>query len=318
MGSVIFIRFEMKQIVFTLLFIWLSFCGTGASAQQYVASDITKLILLGTGNPNPNPERSGCALVIVVHDTPYIIDFGPGLIRQAARLTPQYGGEIEALEAKNIKTAFLTHLHSDHTTGYPDLILTPWVMGRDTPLEVYGPEGIKEMTDHILQAYRQDIDYRLTQSEPANDRGWRVNAHEFTGGKIYQDKNIEVHAFHVGHGTWPNAYGFKFITPDRTIVISGDTRPCDKVVEMAGGADILVHEVYSVAGFERKAPEWKNYHAAHHTSTRELGRIAAQAKPGLVVMYHVLSWGSTDEEMLDEIKEVYRGEVVVGKDLDIY
>ena len=286
--------------------------------KEYTTSDITRLILLGTGNPNPNPERSGCALAIVVRNTPYIIDFGPGLIRQAARLTPRYGGEIEALNANNIKTAFLTHLHSDHTAGYPDLILTPWVMGRNTPLEVYGPEGIIDMTDHILQAYKQDIDYRLSGSEPANDLGWRVNAHEITEGIIYKDDQVEVEAFKVKHGTWPNAFGFKFKTPDRIIVISGDTKPCKKVVEMSTGADILVHEVYSVAGFEKKDPAWKSYHAAHHTSTHELGEIAAQARPGLVVMYHVLSWGSTDEEMLEEIREVYRGKAVVGKDLDIY
>jgi ribonuclease BN (tRNA processing enzyme) len=100
-------------------------------------------------------------VAIIVGQTPYIIDFGPGLIRQAAQLSPRYGGEIEALSVKNIKHAFLTHLHSDHTTGYPDLILTPWVMGRDRPLEVYGPEGINTMTDHILTAYQVDINYLI-------------------------------------------------------------------------------------------------------------------------------------------------------------
>ncbi len=309
----------MRKSIFTLLILTISCTLLVAHGQQdYIASEITKLVLLGTGNPNPDPARSGCALAIIVNDTPYIIDFGPGVIRQAASLSPRFGGGIKGLSVQNIKTAFLTHLHSDHTTGYPDLILTPWVMGRDAPLEVYGPEGIAEMTDNILKAYKQDIDYRLTGSEPANDKGWRVNAHEIKPGKIYQDENIAVQAFLVEHGTWPNAFGFKFTTPDRTIVISGDTRPCEKLVEMSKGADILVHEVYSVAGFENKDPAWKTYHAAHHTSTHELGRIASQAKPGLVVMYHVLSWGATDEEMLQEIKETYNGKAVVGKDLDIY
>ena len=126
----------------------------------------TKVILLGTGNPNPDPDHSGCSVAIVVNNTPYIIDFGPGLIRKAAALSPRYGGNIKALDVKNLKTVFLTHLHSDHTTGYPDLILTPWVMGRDEPLEVYGPEGIKQMTDNILDAYKQDIHYRLYGDEP--------------------------------------------------------------------------------------------------------------------------------------------------------
>lgn len=309
----------MRKSISSLAVLMIScFSFVVCGQQDYIASETTKLVLLGTGNPNPNPERSGCALAIIVNDTPYIIDFGPGVIRQAARLTPHYGGNIAGLSAQNIKTAFLTHLHSDHTTGYPDLILTPWVMGRDAPLEVYGPEGIAEMSDHILKAYQQDIEYRLSGSEPANDQGWRVNSHEIKPGKIYQDENIEVQAFLVEHGTWPNAFGFKFTTPDRTIVISGDTKPCEKLIEMSTGADILVHEVYSVKGFEEKDPVWKTYHAAHHTSTHELGRIASQAKPGLVVMYHVLSWGATDKELLEEIKTIYDGKTVVGNDLNIF
>ena len=138
-------------------------------AEDYSDSKITKVILLGTGAPAPDPNHSGCSVAIVVNDTPYIIDFGPGLIRQAAALSPKYKGSIKGLDVKRIKRAFLTHLHSDHTTGYPDLILTPWVMGRDEPLEVYGPEGIVEMTRNILKAYQEDIRYRLYGLEPANN-----------------------------------------------------------------------------------------------------------------------------------------------------
>ena len=129
--------------------------------RTYSPSEITKVVFLGTGTPNPDPQHSGNSVAVVVNDTPYIIDFGPGLIRKAAALSPSYGGKIRGLETENIKRAFLTHLHSDHTTGYPDLILTPWVMGRDEPLEVYGPEGIKNMTKHILEAYKEDIRIRL-------------------------------------------------------------------------------------------------------------------------------------------------------------
>ena len=96
---------------------------------DYSTSKITKVVMLGTGNPNPSPFQSGCGVAIVVNDVPYLVDFGPGIIRKAAAVTPQYGGTIKGLAAKNIKRAFLTHLHSDHTTGYPDLILTPWVIG---------------------------------------------------------------------------------------------------------------------------------------------------------------------------------------------
>jgi len=177
--------------------IFLSLINSLLAQEDKATSSVTTVVLLGTGTPNPDPEHSGCSLAIVVNDTPYIIDFGPGLIRQAAKLSPRYGGQIPGLAVKKIKRAFLTHLHSDHTTGYPDLILTPWVMGRDEPLSVYGPEGTAQMTKHILKAYQEDIRYRLYGLEPANDEGWRVKAHDISEGLIYMDDNVEVEAFLV-------------------------------------------------------------------------------------------------------------------------
>lgn len=191
----------MKRQSFSILLLLL--CTATLFAQtDYSDSKITQVVMLGSGNPNPSPSQSGCSVAIVVNDTPYIVDFGPGLIRQAAAMSPRYKGKIKGLDIKNIKHAFLTHLHSDHTTGYPDLILTPWVMGRNEPLEVYGPEGINKMTHHILEAYEDDIKYRLYGYEPANNQGWRVNSHEFSKeGIIYTDENIKVEAFPVPHGT---------------------------------------------------------------------------------------------------------------------
>lgn len=287
--------------------------------RDFSNSDITKLILLGTGNPKPSPAQSGCSLALLVNQTPYIIDFGPGLIRKAAALTTRYNGPLEGFRIKDIKTAFLTHLHSDHTTGYPDLILTPWVMGRDEPLKVFGPEGTAAMSSHILEAYRDDIHYRVYGAEPANDQGWRVDCTEFMKeGEIYRDSNIVVEAFPVSHGTWPNAWGFRFTTPDRVIVVSGDCKPSGKLIEYAMDADILVHEVYSQAGYEKKSEAWKAYHADHHTSSLELASIANKSRPGKVVLYHILYWGSTEEELLEEISSAYQGQVIVGRDLDIY
>ena len=307
------------NLKFIFVFLLVLFSLSGFAQKDYSDSDITKIVMLGTGNPNPSPDQSGCSVAIVVNDTPYIVDFGPGLIRRAAAATPRYGGSIKGLNVKNIKRAFLTHLHSDHTTGYPDLILTPWVMGRDEPLEVYGPEGLKNMTDHILEAYKDDIHYRLYGDEPANNQGWRVNTHEFAiEGVIYKDENIKVEAFPVTHGSWPNAWGFRFTTPDKVIVMSGDCAPSEKVMEYSKGADILIHEVYSKSGYDKKTPSWKEYHAVHHTSTFELAEIANKAKPKLIVLYHILFWGSTPDEILNEISSGYSGKVIVGQDLDIY
>jgi ribonuclease Z len=304
--------------------LFFTFClilaATGLMAQRdFSDSDITKVVLLGTGNPNPNPSRSGPSVAIVVNDTPYIVDFGPGLIRQAAALSPRYGGPIKGLDVKNIKRAFLTHLHSDHTTGYPDLILTPWVMGRDEPLEVYGPEGIKEMTDNILKAYNEDIKYRLYGQEPANNQGWRVNCFEILKeDTIYHDANITVEAFPVPHGSWPNSWAFRFTTPDKVVVISGDSAPSEKLIEYSKDADLLIHEVYSKVKYDEKDNFWKQYHADNHTSTYELADLANRAKPGLIVLYHLLSWGQTNSDLLKEISENYKGKVVVGEDLDIF
>ncbi|NOX84979.1 MAG: MBL fold metallo-hydrolase [Chlorobi bacterium] len=304
------------------LFILLAFVFATAILQaqkDYSDSEITRLILLGTGTPNPSPAHSGPSVAIVVNDEPYIIDFGPGLIRKAAAMSERYGGKIKGLDVKKIKHAFLTHLHSDHTTGYPDLILTPWVMGRDEPLEVYGPEGLNNMTEHILKAYEDDIKYRLYGLEPANNRGWRVNSHEFSKeGVVYEDENVKVEAFPVPHGSWPNAWGYRFTTPDKIIVISGDTSPSEKMIEYAKGADILVHEVYSQAKFDSLSDFWKTYHKQNHTSTVELAKIASAAQPGLLVLYHILFWGATEKEIYDEITEKYKGRVIVGHDLDTF
>ena len=291
---------------------------SGLSNEINVDSTITRVVLLGTGNPNPDPDHSGCSIAIIVNKTPYIIDFGPGLIRKAAKLTKRYGGKLKALKIKNIKRAFLTHLHSDHTVGYPDLILTPWVMGRDEPLEVYGPEGIKRMTKHILKAYRDDIKYRLYGLEPANDQGWRVNAHEIKEGIIYTDNNVKVEAFSVKHGTWPNAFGFKFTTPDKVIVISGDTRPCENILKYGKDADILIHEVYYKKGYDTKSEFWRKYHSKNHTSTYELAEIANKTKPKLLILYHILFWGATEDDLINEIKKYYKGNVDVGSDLEVY
>ncbi len=278
----------------------------------------TQLILLGTGTPNAEPQRSGPSLAVVVGDNSYIVDFGPGIVRRATALSKQWEGSFQALDPENLKIAFLTHLHSDHTGGYPDLILTPWVLGRETPLEVYGPKGLSKMTELIIEAYKQDIDYRLEGLEPANQYGWMVNVYEIEEGIVYRDELVEVTAFKVNHGSWDNAFGYKFVTPDKTIVISGDTGPSGNLINYSKEADILVHEVYSQAGFEKKDEVWKKYHSTHHTSTYELGEIANIIKPGLLVLTHVLFWGSTEKEILDEIHEVYNGPVSFGSDLMVY
>lgn len=274
----------------------------------------TQIVLLGTGTPNAEPNRHGSSLAVIVNDTPYLVDFGPGVVRRAAAAHER---GITSLALPYLKRAFLTHLHSDHTAGYADLILTPWVLGRDEPLHVYGPPGLQPMTADLLSAYRADIHERVYGAEKANDQGWRVVAREIEAGVCYQDDRVSVEAFTVKHGTWP-AYGFKFVTADKTIVISGDTQPLEALGQVAAGCDILIHEVYSTAGLMNRPPEWQDYHRAMHTSSHELALLASHIRPGLLVLVHQLLWGVGEDDLLAEIRERYNGPVIYGRDLDVF
>lgn len=289
--------------------------GDQSFAQPDSSVPVTQIVLLGTGTPNADPDRSGPSLAIVVRGTPYIVDFGPGLVRQAAKA---HRSGIAGLEVSRLGHAFLTHLHSDHTVGYPDLIITPWVLDRYTPLQVFGPPGIREMTDHVLAAYEQDIRMRIDGLEPANETGYRVDVHEVAAGIVYEDSNVTVEAFDVSHGSWDYAFGYKFTTPDQTIVVSGDTAPSENLIEMARGCDVLIHEVYSQKGFEGRSPVWQKYHSGSHTSSIELAEIAQKTRPGLLILHHQLFWGSSEEELLKEITDRYDGPVVSGHDLDVF
>jgi len=127
-----------------------------------------------------------------------------------------------------------------------------------------------------------------------------------------------VIAFAVEHGSWEHAYGYRFETPDRTIVISGDTAPTDAVVEACNGCDVLVHEVYCKAGLDQGSAVWQSYHPAHHTSSIELARIAEKARPKLLVLYHLLFLGCSEQQLLNEVRREYRGRVALGRDLAVY
>jgi ribonuclease BN (tRNA processing enzyme) len=275
----------------------------------------TKIALLGTGTPIPDPTRSGPSIAIIAGDASYIVDFGSGIVRQATYAYSQLG--IKALEIKRLKIAFLTHLHSDHTLGYPDLIFTPWVMGRVVPLDVYGPQGTQEMTRNILKAYKEDIRERIDGLEPANENGFRVKVHEIKKGIIFQDSKVQVEAFPVNHGIWP-AYGFKFISEDRTIVISGDTAPFDGMINYYKNCDVLIHEVYLPSALKKRPKNWQTYHSSVHTSSLELSHIVSKVKPKLLILYHQLFWTGNEEDIICEIEQNYDGKVVSGRDLDIF
>jgi ribonuclease BN (tRNA processing enzyme) len=278
----------------------------------------TRVVMLGTGTPNPDPDRFGPAVAIVVDEASYLVDFGVGVVRRAAAAERSSG--LKALNVVNLQHAFATHLHSDHTLGLADLMLTPWILEREQPLNVYGPRGLRAMTNHLVKAYAADLNVRTRGGEPAHHYDPRVvNVHEIAApGIVYRDERVTVTAFAVSHGAWPQAFGYRFKTPDRVVVISGDAGPNSRVDEQCQRCDVLVHEVYSNAGFAKRPPEWQAYHSRFHTSARELGAIASRARPGLLVLYHQLLWTASEEDLLNEVRATYGGKVVSGHDLDVY
>lgn len=255
---------------------------------------------------------------------PYLVDFGPGVVRRIAAASER---GVKGLTVVNVRVAFLTHLHSDHTAGYSDLILTPWAVGRSQPLEVYGPKGLKHMTDHILEAYREDIAIRRTDKHvlgvPERAEGYNVHAHEITPGIVYKDANVTVEAFLVNHGDVPQAFGYRFETPDRAIVISGDAAPSQSIIDSCNGCDVLIHEAYSMMTYDAVSPRYQEYRRKHHTSSREVAEIAEKAKPGLLILYHRANPGGVgrpnpEQVLLEEVRQLYRGQVVIGHDLDVF
>jgi ribonuclease BN (tRNA processing enzyme) len=297
--------------------------ATQQSPETMHVNGSTRLVMLGTGTPRPDPNCAGPATVVVANNKPYLIDFGPGVIRRASAAF-ENGVKALGYGGVNIKTAFLTHMHSDHTIGYPDLIFTPWVMGRDEPLTVYGPKGLKAMTENILSAWQIDIAARSSGLHRKAPAGCNVNAQEIVPGIVYKDANVTVTAFPVRHEDMVDSFGFRFETPDRTIVISGDTTPTQALIEHSRGCDILIHEAYSMATFREVPPHWQEYRQRAHTSTFELAEIASTVKPGLLVIYHRSNAGGApgivdiEEVLIKEIRQMYKGNVVAAHDLDVF
>lgn len=291
------------------------FCTSAAGQQPQVSTPHkTRIVLLGTGTPGPTPDRSGPATAVVVNDVAYLVDFGPGVVRRANAAF--LDRDVRALEPTKLRVAFVTHLHSDHTVGYPDLIFTPWTIGRRTPLEVYGPKGLKAMTEHILEAYRVDIETRTNPegNQRTFPEGHGVSAHEIGPGVIYKDANVTVTAFRTKHAM--ESYGYRFDTPDRSIVISGDTNPTQETIDACRGCDVLIHEAHSPAWLAMRPDFFQQFAAKFHTTTTELAELAAKARPRFLILYHYAS--VSPEDLYDEMLARYGGHFVVGRDLDVY
>lgn len=288
-----------------------------------------KLVLLGTGTPNCEPFASGPSSAVIVKNRCFLIDFGPGVIRQASKA---FFKGISELRPDLIDMVFCTHLHSDHTAGLSDLVLSPWVLERNRETVIYGPKGLRKMADAVHSAYETDIDFRINGFEKANDKGHRYVVNEIEEeGIIYKDEDVTVSCIRVEHGL--ESFAFRFESEGRSIVISGDTCPLEKMSEFAKDADILLHEVEYEGGLKDRDPKWQRYHREVHTMSSDLSRIACAAGVRKLVTYHRIYHldiyahqndlneiiDKRDGLILEEIRAAgYENDLVNGHDLDVF
>lgn len=276
----------------------------------------TRLVILGTGTPVLDSERSGPSVAVIYNGEAYVFDAGGGMVQRAIQAKQKLG--IEELDPIRIKYLFFTHLHSDHVLDYPELASTLW-WRRTQKLQAWGPEGLQQMTTGMYEMMAPDIRIRTGGTQPVEHPDYyQVDVTEIGEGEIFNANSVRIEAFAVPHGEIRPAYGFRVSTPDKVIVISGDTSYSEKLIEMASGADILVHEVISEEALKGLSEFWQNYHTGAHTTTSRLAEVANRARPELLVLYHILFYGATPESVIAEIKRSYLGEVVLPDDLAIY
>ena len=281
--------------------------GAGAGAHgATTAVAAPQVLLLGTGYPRPDPAHAGPATAVIVAGKVFLVDAGRGVtLRWSATEIP-----LKALYA-----VFLTHLHSDHIAGLPDLFNTSWIFGRYEPLRLYGPAGTREMADAMLAFFAVDIPIRRDLTEKHPGAGATVETHVVDEGLAYEDDDVSVTAFRVDHGPVKDAFGYRFEASGRTIVISGDTRPNDNLVRHAKGADVLVQEAYLPEHFDRvDTPEVAARLKSYHTSAEEAGQLAQAAGVKLLVLTHLIPAGA-EATFLERARRYFKGKIVVGRDL---
>lgn len=278
-----------------------------------------KITLLGTGNPGPSLERFGPSTLIEAGDERLLFDCGRGVPQRVFQLKIPFS---------HINALFLTHLHSDHVLGIPDLWLTGWVLGRDTPLRLWGPTGTKDMTTNLQNAYEADIRIRIAD-EGLPKEGATLVANDITVGVVYENKGIKITAFEVDHGDLIKpAFGYRIDYAGRSVVLSGDTRPSEKLIEMSRGVDALIHEVATVPPAflidqpqAPALPPWLSRQrlrqiVAHHSTPEQAGQIFATTKPKLAVYSHIVLFGGlTVNDLINRTRSTYAGPLEVGEDL---
>jgi ribonuclease BN (tRNA processing enzyme) len=305
-------RFDRRRFL-------VSACAIAASALPLATraqSGKTRLILLGTGGgPRPRKGSSASAQVIVVNGAAYVVDCGDGVARQLA---------MAGIPLADLRSVFITHHHSDHNADYGNLILLAWTAGLRTPVDTWGPPPLRKMTRLFLEMNATDIDIRI-RDEGRPPLAPLIKPHELrAGGLVMQDQNVRVTAAVVHHPPIAPAFGYRFDTPDRSIVISGDTTPSDALIQLAKGADVLVHDALYEPALDKmvarvpNASELKRSILSHHTRAEDAGRVAREAGVRTLVLSHLVPPDDpdlTEQLWLDAARRQFDGRIVVGKDL---
>lgn len=300
-----------------------AFLAAGSSFVAYAAlagaatdaPSRTRLVLLGTaGGPTPKARSAAPAQAIVVDGRIYLVDCGDGVARQLA---------LAKLPVGDLQGVFITHQHSDHNAGYGPLLLLGWTAGLSRPVDAYGPPPLADMTATLLEAHRYDIELRIAD-EGRPPLAPLVRPHDITtGGEIFRDDRVRVTAALNDHPPLTHSFAYRFDTADRSIVISGDTRYSDKVVALARGADVLVHEVVSREYWERPgAPQPAavvRHILASHTDAPDVGRVAAAAGVGMLVLSHYVPTEGpgtpSEDDWIAAVRRQFKGKIVAGRDL---
>ncbi len=268
-----------------------------------------RVTLLGTGAPPPSVERFGPSTLVEVGAQKFLFDAGRGAMQRLHQL---------GIPFSDITGMFLTHHHSDHVVGFPDLWLTGWIGRpwgkRSVPLEVWGPAGTIQMMEHLPKAFHVDIRVRSKSYPP---EGVKLVAHEIREGAVFDRDGVRVSAFEVDHGGEElPAFGYRIEYRNRFAVLSGDTTFNENLIRHADGADLLVHEVTAAAGGAAENAAQLKRIRANHTTPEQAGEVFARARPRLAVYNHLLLFGSAKaEDLMPATRQKYDGPLWVGADL---